>query len=308
MLSLVLVTPVYAESGSEAGIFTHALASCLTQHGHRVIVICSHAATACPSHAENGRLWIQRLSAKRQNRQRSFATLALSRVRELTQTDRCDRIISIDADPFSILAASTIGNRPLLDIQTEQLDPESPLPLTRDAWQPPCFNRHVLLGIASSDESHEQLLEAYRSSCAPTLGWSLAVSDPNSEWRIVCSAQSPRSGNEAIFIPMRPGPSVLAEIATSHGIASVAYDDHRGEVPRLVRSVNSALKVDSGQRRTSALEQWKRKYADTQMSARSEHWNQYVFDVSSHKICRPLHSWLRLERSGNAACAAGGTI
>jgi hypothetical protein len=308
MLSLVLVTPVYAESGSEAGMFTHALASCLTQHGHRVIVVCSHAATACPSHAESGRLWIQRLSAKRQNRQRSFATLALSRVSELTQTDRCDRIISIDADPFSILAASTIGNRPLLDIQTEQLDPESTLPLTGDAWQPPCFNRHVLLGTASSDESQDQLIDAYHSSYAPTLGWSLAVPDPNGEWRIVCSAQSPRSGNEAIFVPMRPGPSVLAEIATAHGIASVAYDDHRGDVPRLTRSLNSALEVDTDQRRTSALEQWKRKYADTQMRARSEYWNQYVADVSSHTIGRPLHTWLRLERSGKAVSAAGGTI
>ncbi len=307
MLSVILVTPVYAESGSEAGVFTRALSSFLTHSDHRVTVICSHAASAQPSHAEAGRLTIQRLAAKRNNRQCSFAALALSRVHELTRTDRCDTIISIDADPFSILATSTLGkDHAFLDIQTENLEPDFLPPLTKDAWQPPCFNRHVLLGIAYSEASRERLIDAYQLSRGPALGWSLALPDPNGDWRIVSSAESPRSGNDAILVSMRPGLSVLPELASAHGIPTVAFDVHCGDVQELAGSVNAAMEIGADRRRAGALEQWTRTDAIPPIDARVRHWNQFMTDASSRVSGGHLDSWLRLERGGIAACAAGG--
>ncbi|MFG0313820.1 MAG: hypothetical protein ACF8LL_06520 [Phycisphaerales bacterium] len=226
---------------------------------------------------------------------------------ELAQSDRCDTIISIDADPFSILAASTLRHEhTLLDLQTEHINPELPLPLTMDAWQPPSFNGHVLLGIADTDASRDRLIDAYRLSQAHTLGWSLALPDPNGDWRIVCSSESPQSGNEAILVSMRPGRSVLQEIATAHGIATIPYDTHLGDIPRMVKSMNTALEIDADQRRTAALEHWNRERAVSTIEARRRLWDQYVTDASSRGIGDHLGSWLRLERTEIAACAAGG--
>lgn len=255
MLNIMLITPVYAECGTPAGLYTQALARYYSGKGYRVDVVCAHSWAARAEFELHGRLRVHRLSCNRQNLQSSFACASIRRVHEQLQTRQCDVMIEIDASPFELLRIMRSTLEPfecsIRVIDAESLDDakDSALPVFSGLWEPPVLDSPSLLATPRTAAERQHTIDIYLASRAPADGWGLSVLERDGSWSHVFRSRSTPSHEDAILMTWGPGCRYLGALAAEHGISHT-----QGAISTAV--INQAISSPREVRRQQARQRW----------------------------------------------------
>ena len=292
MLSVVLITPVYAECGTAPGLYTQALARHYTDAGHRVEIICAHAWAARATYESHGRLRIHRVSCRRQNLRNSFACSSIQRVQELHQSLSCDVIIEIDASPFDLVRfTSTASKRSCWkskSITIDQIDRASDeqLPIFSGTWQPPQLDSPSLLAVPSSHAERVRMVDTYFASRASGMGWALMVLEQDGNWTRIGRQMPKPTSADAILMAYGPGARYFRVLASEYGIS------HTNEVASNL-GIDQAISTPEQLRREQAFRDWQHTQRESCSTARSA----YFDSLLKSEPVDSLTQWRTLEES-----------
>ena len=242
MLSIALVTPVYVEMGSPAGLCTAVLAQAFAERGHDVHVVCSASTAPRSQHVCNGSLTIHRLNTRRGSPEQAFAIQACRYILDLSRAGKCDAIECIDA-PSCLLGAAALRQTGALDatLVSVAVDPELhslsqkttitciadanvrvdhagmlrnihhiPFPLMPDVWHPPRTGCPTFIACdATTNASQQLIISAFKRSIACEQGWSLAVMSTDGRWFILpgtAQAETERTDRQVVISVSRAAP------------------------------------------------------------------------------------------------------
>ncbi|MFG0245869.1 MAG: hypothetical protein ACF8MF_07465 [Phycisphaerales bacterium JB052] len=279
MLSVALITPRFSETGCSAGFFTHALASLLYDAGIACDVITTRSQAPRPGHIESGLLRVHRLPVRKGLPAMGFAAQCVNRVHELQQSNRCQLAICIDAPTCADLLRAFPSKRCRVvqsRVEAPSTEPSDlhGLPIANELWSPPVFPTPTLLGAGAPNTSSRALLiEAYRASNAPTLGWSLALLEDDGTWAMCDHQAMAPTHQPPILLTLQPGIPVLPTLASAHGIASITHLDHGGygspslathrlTTESLRIAIDQAIRLDPNRRQSHADDVWNQSNAD----------------------------------------------
>jgi hypothetical protein len=290
MLKIMLITPVYAECGTPAGLYTQALARFYSGKGHRVDVVCAHSWAARAEFESKGRLRVHRLSCNRQNLKSSFACASIRRVHEQLQTRQCDVMIEIDASPFELLRIMRSTLEPfecnVRAIGVERLDDQndSALPIFSGLWEPPSLESPTLLATPRTDTERQQTIDIYLASQAPANSWGLSVLERDGSWSHVFRNTSTPPHQDAILMTWGPGCRYLSVLAAEHGISHT-----HGAISTSV--INQAISSPREVRYQQARQRWVQCQLPSACADREENLDSLLLDEQPDLASR----WRTLE-------------
>ncbi len=250
MLSVVLVTPLYQETATPAGLCTAALANAFVQSGYCVHVICSMTVAPRPRHELSSRITIHRLETRRASHPMAFAIQAARRIHELIQANRCDAIECIDASDCIVALAAlrqsagfgaslievtlqrarVVGK--LADASITASGPKItpiniPFPVDSKVLSVPnTFVGPVFIACdAITPDDQQVVLEAFKDSNASSQGWSLAIRSANGSWFIhERSKESKAARSRPVYLAVSSATPVAAIHARRHGQECIVAD------------------------------------------------------------------------------------
>ncbi len=250
MLSVVLVTPLYQETATPAGLCTAALANAFAQSGYCVHVICSMTVAPRPRHELSGRITIHRLETRRASHPMAFAVQATRRIHELVKANRCDAIECIDA-PDCVVALAALRrssgfNAPLIEVVVQhthaacgladasvtasgpKITPINiPFPVDSKAlFVPNTFVGPVFIACdAITPDDQQVVLEAFKDSNASSQGWSLAIRSANGSWFIHERAKESKAvRSRPVYLAVSNATPIAAIHARRHGHECIVAD------------------------------------------------------------------------------------
>lgn len=291
-MNVVLVTPIYSECHTPAGLYTEGLAKHLIVDGHRVIVMCAHAWAPRPGLEANGRLRVHRLSCRRSNLHASFGIAASHRLAELCETQSIDAVIDIDAREFRMiqLARSFAFPSPVptRSITISELDERevSSYPVLSRLWNPHMIDHPSLLAMPRDAIHRTSMIDAYRSSNAPRAGWSLSVLEQDGCWTTI-DREHAHGAPDAVLITGAPSDRFVQLLASEHGIVTITDDP---STP-LNSKIDSVISEPNESRHAWARELWQTANEPEHLAARS----RFIQSLTGTDPIDPLARWRSLE-------------
>lgn len=291
-MNIVLVTPIYSECLTPAGLYTEGLAKHLIGDGHRVIVLCAHAWAPRPGLEAEGRLCVHRLSCRRSNLHASFGMAASHRFAELCETQTIDAVIDIDARDFRMIQLARLFTLPFPvpthSITISELHDRDlgSYPVMSRLWNPPVIDHPTLLAMPRDASHRASMIDAYRSSSAPRAGWSLSVLEQDGSWTTIDRVHA-HGAPDAVLITSAPSDRFVQLLASEHGIITIIDDSSA----HLNSMIDSAISKSKQSRHASAHERWQLINDPEHQSARS----RFIQSLIGADQIDPLARWRSLE-------------
>lgn len=255
MLSVVLITPRYIETGAAAGLYTAMLTQALILQGHRVHVITAMSPAPMPRHERQGAVTVHRLEPRRGSPSQAFAVAACRLVIELRRLGDCDVVECIDcpdciaglgllrppeAEPFPLVSvlvdpdsaahalspdANALARASIVTSVLRERSGEAavvPPPLLDGFWEPPRLEGPALVLCDSAGPRAQALaISAFRDSEARRLGWSLAFRGPDGRWGVIGADQQHDPQHRQILITTSKATPIAPLLALGQGAMSI---------------------------------------------------------------------------------------
>lgn len=291
-MNIVLITPIYSECLTPAGLYTEGLAKHLIGDGHRVIVLCAHAWAPRPGLEVFRRLHVYRLSCRRSNLHASFGMAASHRLAELCETQSIDAVIDIDAREFRMIQLarsfafpSPVPARSITISEFDDHDLGS-YPVMSKLWNPPVIDHPTLLAMPRDASHRASLIDVFRSSSAPRAGWSLSMLEQDGCWTTI-DREHAHGAPDAVLITSAPSERFVQLLASEHGIITIT-DDSSSPLKSKIDSIISEPKLS---RHASAHDRWQLANEPEHLAARS----RFIQSLTCSDPTAPLARWRSLE-------------